>query len=246
MIGYKFAYRYHNKDIIFNTSDNFDEICYVEGRNKIYEFITGRNILDDFILWCNDLIICANKTIFIRPDTYTKMTDMISRLYKIRDNLLSIINGTQLIFEEFRLLREKVIDRLYHAELLDNYFCDGLKVNTIKLKYNENESKLFYNSFYHGLINKFNNNGYSQRMNNYMELIKNYNHIDELNDWIYMLIYSLYKSGNYSDLITKLMKLCNDAMNINRISLNIIDEIKVLQEIYMNDFLNYYVETNEK
>lgn len=248
MIGYKFAYKHQYKDIIFSTSENFDEVCHVEGKSKIYEFITGRNILDDFILWCVDLMICTNKTMYIRPESNMRMYGLYLKLCNTRDELQTIAIKTQTLIDKFKILRNNVIDELYHAELLENY-VGKIKAETIKARYDTDSPNLFYGSFLHKLIDKVNNNGYTQRMNNYIDTINNYNHMDELIDWIHLLIYTLYKSGyktsNDNKLITELTTLSCDAMDINNSTLEKINNIKALQDEYLVDFINYYGDEKE-
>lgn len=241
MIGYKFAYTYHYKNILFSTSDNFDEVCHVEGRNKLYEFVTRKNILDDFMLWCTDIMICANKTINIRQDSGMKMIELIDNVTKTRSQLEDIIKKTHGIINNFKLLRTKVIDRLFHAELLDNY-TEKVKVKTTKVKYDEKVPAIFYGSFYHKLIDRFNIHEYTKHMNDYMGVINNYNYMDELIDWIQMLVYALYKSGSNNDLILELMKVSTDAMGINKLSIDTINKLKIIQDIYLEDFIRYYAD----
>ena len=117
MIGYKFQYK---NDIIFSMSEKFDEVCSIEHKHNILNYMCT---LNNISIQINNLMFSLNKIRLMRT---VSTISYIKELRKIRDQFETTSDKFYELFDKFKSLRDKTINALYEDELLDNYYDEEL------------------------------------------------------------------------------------------------------------------------
>lgn len=117
MIGYKFQYK---NDIIFSMSEKFDEVCSIEHKHNILNYMCT---LNNISIQINNLMFSLNKIRLMRT---VPTISYIKELRKIRDQFETTSDKFYELFDKFKSLRDKTINALYEDELLDNYYDEEL------------------------------------------------------------------------------------------------------------------------
>ena len=117
MIGYKFQYK---NDIIFSMSEKFDEVCSIEHKHNILNYMYT---LNNISIQINNLMFSLNKIRLMRT---VSTISYIKELRKIRDQFETTSDKFYELFDKFKSLRDKTINALYEDELLDNYYDEEL------------------------------------------------------------------------------------------------------------------------
>lgn len=117
MIGYKFQYK---NDIIFSMSEKFDEVCSIEHKHNILNYMCT---LNNISIQINNLMFSLNKIRLMRT---ASTISYIKELRKIRDQFETTSDKFYELFDKFKSLRDKTINALYEDELLDNYYDEEL------------------------------------------------------------------------------------------------------------------------
>lgn len=117
MIGYKFQYK---NDIIFSMSEKFDEVCSIEHKHNILNYMCT---LNNISIQINNLMFSLNKIRLMRT---VPTISYIKELRKIRNQFETTSDKFYELFDKFKSLRDKTINALYEDELLDNYYDEEL------------------------------------------------------------------------------------------------------------------------
>ena len=141
MIGYKFQYK---NDIIFSMSEKFDEVCSIEHKHNILNYMCT---LNNISIQINNLMFSLNKIRLMRT---VPTISYIKELRKIRDQFETTSDKFYELFDKFKSLRDKTINALYEDELLDNYYDEELiKSDVEKPAFCDLDFIDYFNSYNH-------------------------------------------------------------------------------------------------